>query len=78
MSELKTKYRYVEFEESPDPEVKLWVCLNNEVGPHLADLTYYKPWRQWVIAFQPGCVFNNTCLNDISHFLGQLNQRGLT
>lgn len=71
---LKTKYKYIEFEESPDKEAKLWVCLNRKAESHLADLIYYEPWRQWVVEFQPECVFNNTCLNDISHFLRQLNQ----
>lgn len=74
MNDLKTKYKYIEFKERPHKEAELWICLNKKDGTHLADLIYYKPWRQWVVEFQEGCVFNNTCLNDISHFLRQINQ----
>jgi len=71
---MKASYRYIKFIEDSDPEAKRWFCENKRHGDQLGEVTYYSEWRQWVIAFQPGCVFNNTCLNDISHFLGQLNQ----
>ena len=38
----------------------------------LGNISYYRKWKLYVIKFESGCVFNNTCLTDISHFLKQL------
>ena len=70
---MKTIYRYIKFEKEPD-EYQRWWCINKKSGTELAGITLYEPWNQWVAEFNPGCVFNSICLNDISDFLTQLNQ----
>ncbi len=30
---------------------------------------FYKPWKQHIVQFNDGCVFNNQCLIDIADFL---------
>ena len=65
---MKTKYKYIYFEKVDGQ----WCCFNNKSGCALGWIQYYRKWKLYVIEFEPGCVFNNTCLTDISHFLRQL------
>ena len=69
---MKTVYKYIKFEQSSS-KVVLWGCLNRKSNDILGCATYYPAWRQWVMDFKEGCVFNNSCLDDISDFLNQLN-----
>ena len=75
MSEMKTEYKYIEFEKSVRTfkDKPMWTCLNCKSQTPLATAFWYKPWRQYVIAAEPNCVFNTTCLADIIDFLNQLN-----
>jgi hypothetical protein len=72
---MKTVYKYIKFELHEPPDHKRWVCVNKKTGTGLGEAIYYEMWHQWVVEFEEGCVFNNTCLNDISHFLTQLNKQ---
>ena len=73
---LKTRYKYIQFVELPKKPLDiLWQCLNNRSKEPLGVITFYKPWKQHVIQFNDGCVFNNQCLKDIADFLEQLNKR---
>jgi hypothetical protein len=71
---MKTTYRYIRFEVYGMEDLKKWVCLNKRSGATLGHAIFYEPWKQWVMEFEPECVFNNTCLANIQHFLTQLNQ----
>ena len=73
---MKTEYKYIRFDydESIEDDCKWW-CYNKKSGGLLRGVTYYRSWKQYVIEFEIGCVFNNSCLTDISHFLDQLNSR---
>ena len=65
---MKTKYKYIHFEKIAGQ----WFCYNNKAKSELGRIEYYSRWRQYVIEFEQGCVFNDTCLTDIIHFLRQL------
>lgn len=66
---MKTRYRYIHFKQARD----LWICFNNKTNEPLCSLEYYPPWFQWVLASKsPTSVFSADCLQDISHFMGQL------
>lgn len=65
---MKTTYKYIHFEKIEGE----WFCFNNKSKCVLGWICYYRKWRLYVIEFEPGCVFNNTCLTDIAHFLKQL------
>lgn len=83
---MKTKYRFIHFETlSDDTLAKMDVekvtqlreplnCLSNKTQCVLGRVEYFTPWRQWVIAPWEDCVWNTTCLADLMHFLGQLNE----
>ena len=70
---LKTKYRYIKFEVWGMEELMKWACLDKKEIP-LGYAIFYEPWNQWVMEFEPECVFNNSCLRDITDFLEQLNK----
>lgn len=71
---MKTKYRYINFEQDTmDPQE--WVLRNSRSKDILGFVSYYKPWKQYVIEFpHSDDVFNNQCLKDIADFLEQLNK----
>ena len=70
---MKTKYKFIHFEKlSDDPEV--WVCNNNRSIGSLGRIEYYAPWRQWVFSAVDTAVFNDQCLKDIAHFIGQFRK----
>lgn len=69
---MKTKYKYIHFREFPG----YWSCKNNKSKVTLGIVEYYRPWKQWCyIPFSTSVVFSADCLDDISHFLGQLNKK---
>ena len=66
---METKYKYIYFEKVDGCG---WYCYNNKTESVLGRIEYYRKWKQYIIEFEPGCVFNDTCLTDIIHFLRQL------
>jgi len=68
---LKTKYKYIYFDES-DLFGRRWIIKNNKTKNILGYLEFYKPWKQWVFSANENAVFNDQCLRDILDFMGQL------
>ena len=69
---MKTKYKFIHFGKmSDDPEV--WICNNNRAGA-LGYIEHYKPWKQMCFYPYGGTIFNDQCLKDIAHFIGQLRK----
>lgn len=73
MSELKTKYYFINFVKEDDS----WFCKNNKNGGELCEIQYYPYFKQWsVVQFNTQAVFSAGCLKDIANFLEQLNKGG--
>ena len=72
---MKIKYKYINFAvvRQDKYENPMWHCLNNRSGGILAIMIYYPKWKQYVMSTINNVVFNDSCLADIQHFLGQLN-----
>jgi len=71
---MKTKYKYIEFEFIDRKNHKKGgFCKNKKTKYTLGYWDFHKPWNQYVIEFMEDCVFNESCLQDIAHFLNQLN-----
>ncbi len=47
--------------------------FNNKSGGQLGILSYYRPWRQFVLSSQPECVFNDSCLRNVLDFMERIN-----
>ncbi len=72
---MKIKYKFIYFAKcNSSSKGWLWACMTNKNKGILGVITYYKWWKQHVIEFREGCVFNNQCLKDIADFLEQLNK----
>ena len=71
---MKTRYKYIHFEKESQPGKRpIYGCFNNKTDDHLGFVEWYSPWRTWVFtAYSEACVFNASCLGDVSHFLKQL------
>lgn len=66
---MKTKYKFIHFELA-----EVWHCLNNKNNGILGLVYFYNPWKQWCFFPWGNTVFNDTCLADIQHFIGQLKE----
>jgi hypothetical protein len=75
---MKTKYKYVYFEKTRGfiRADELWECVNRRDGDILANVFWYEVWNTHVVSFARSAVFSADCLDDISHFLNQLNKKG--
>ena len=70
-----TRYRFIHFVEAEKkPKTSVWECRNNSSEDVLGAVKWYGPWRQYCFFPEPidGLVFNDACLKDICHFMGQL------
>ena len=72
---MKTRYKHIYFDEVPTMIVEehcTWFCRNNKTDDVLGTLTYYSPWKRWVFEGEQDCLFDESCLADIIHFIKQL------
>lgn len=76
-----TRYKFIHFVEidpfgrrDPKRKTSVWECRNNRSDDALGRVQWYGPWRQYCFFPEPidGLVFNDGCLKDICHFMGQL------
>ena len=75
---VKTRYKYIHFEEFTNDKRSSYYCKNNRHGTILGHVEFYAEWKSYI--FEPwiaesvreGIVFNIGCLQDIIHFMGQL------
>ena len=74
MAVTKTQYRHIHFMEVPQKkgDPKMYEIFNNKSGASLGGVFWYSAWRRFCIAPESGSVFDETCLADIIHFIGQL------
>jgi len=75
---MKTRYRHIYFDENSQPLLPGpagWTCRNNRTCDKLGDVIFYEEWRKFCFEPVGGCVFDDGCLRDIIHFLGQAKDR---
>ena len=70
----KTKYMTFQL-VARKPKTTVWNVINNKSGFLLGGIEWYGPWRQYVLGTYGECIFNNSCLDDISKFLTELNNK---
>lgn len=75
MAQMKTRYRHIHFE--PTVFKGIYSCLTNKGD---IELGLVGPGAWGRITFTPGdeTEFSADCLDDISHFIGQLEAAGKT
>jgi len=73
---LRTKYMYFEKEIDYQGKTERWTVCNNKSHEPLGLIQWYGAWRQYVFEPDDGSIiFNNGCLDTISEFLTELNQK---
>ena len=70
---MQTRYKYIRFEViEAKRKTDVWGCYNNHSNGYLGCVKWYSRWRQYCFNPAHDTVFNDTCLDDVSHFLKQL------
>lgn len=64
---MKTKYKFIEFVKNGS-----WWCKNK--FSLLGKVEWYPQWKQYIYIPQRETVYSTECLDDISHFIGQLSE----
>ena len=75
---LKTEYRFIKFEQESNmyQANPIWRCKNKKQNTQLGIIEYYNHWNQWVFGYiDHQIIFNSDCMDEILHFLKQLNRR---
>jgi hypothetical protein len=63
----------VKVEKEPNDKRKTDVFRVLDAGQNLiATIGWYGPWRKYAVSFVAGCIFEPTCLDEISQFLRDL------
>ena len=74
---LKTKYKYIEFNQESNmyQDNPIWRCVNRKSKGQLCIIEYYPDWKRWVMgAVDHMNIFSRDCLEDIIHFMSQLEK----
>jgi len=73
---MKTEYKYIYFIWLKNkPKTSVWHCRNQGSNDLLGEVKWYGPWRQYCFFPEMATVFNNTCLDDVNHFMSQLKRQ---
>lgn len=70
------KYKYITIKQVNDEVFEgkpVYRIYNNKTNKQLGIISFYKPWRDYVLSSQPECVFNSECLKDILDFIKKLS-----
>ena len=71
---MKTEYKYIRFEcFCRGEKTTQWKIVNRRSGGELGEIKWYSAWRQYCFFTSFDAVFNDSCLCDIIHFIGQLS-----
>ena len=72
---MQIKYTFIHFVLTAEkPKTSVYDCISNRGGDILGEVAWYPTWRQY--CFQPdyGTVFSRGCMEDINHFIRQLEE----
>ena len=77
---MKTIYKYIKFEKAAKqaPKTSIWECRNIRSNSTLGIVKWYPSWRQYSYFPTIQAVYSSGCMGDISDFLNQLNNKGIS
>lgn len=71
---MKTTYKFIHFLVIDIKHTtKVWACCNTGTETELGRVKWFSPWRQYCFFPFADIVFSTSCLEDICHFIKQLN-----
>jgi len=70
MSDLKIKYKYINFIEiEQKPKTKVYSCRNNKSEEELGIVKWFPSWRQYCFYPTIEIILSKGCLKDIQDFI---------
>jgi len=70
---MKTEYQYIRFVElAATGKTRKFSCQNIRSGAELGRVQWYGAWRRYCYFPTVQAVYSASCLADIQHFIGQL------
>ena len=69
---MKTKYKYIEF--AYDQKKQEWLIGNHKTNELIGALEFNKRWKEWEVVPCEGTGWTIECLNDLLHFINQLEK----
>lgn len=69
---MKTKYKFIRFEELYD---EFYAIYNNRSNDLLGELQFYKPFKKWELSLERNVGFTKECLLDVVDFIKQLESQ---
>jgi len=72
---MKTRYKRIIFWHCPSDgkrKTDVYECDNYDTGDSLGYVKWHSPWRQYCWFQQSDIIMARSCLDDVSHFIGQL------
>lgn len=73
IDKIKTKYKHIHFVNyGIENGKRYYACENNKSDTHLGTAYFYPTWRKYVFVANEYAIFDESCLQDVCHFLGQL------
>jgi hypothetical protein len=66
------KYKYIHIKQVDDEVFNnkpVYRIFNNKSGDQLGILSYYKPWKSYIFTTKETCLFDLSCLKDITNFM---------
>mgnify|MGYP001382625929 FL=1 len=63
--------KYITFEDSKEKfdGKPIYNCFSKRDRFCLAEVFWYKPWKQWTCRFNPNSVWSEDCLEDVRKFI---------
>ena len=75
MEEIVKETKYMRFElTGQKPKTNIYTIFNKKSDEELGEISWYSYWRQYVFEPAYDCLFNHTCLKEISEFLTEINK----
>lgn len=69
------KFKFITVRETPNKgKTRRFLVFNNRSRDLLATIEWYGSWRQYVLYFHSGTVWNNGCLENVLEVLKYLKE----
>ena len=66
-------YKFIMIRQDGDETFEgmpVYRIYNKTSMDQLGVISWYKPWKQYVLSSRSECVFNDSCLRDVLDFMG--------
>lgn len=73
---MKMKYKYIEFKLlEQKAKTTVWSCNNLKSNITLGIIKWFPSWRQYCFSPINNSVYSKGCLEDVNHFIQQLDNK---